>query len=811
MGINRKNKRLTIGLAIDDILLVGGLKALHGVVDVTRKHDVNLMCFHQNLYKENGQIPASWNSMEEIIDGLIIYQSWPSEKLFIDFRNRFPSLPMVNSIRVYKGCPGLTPDSYQGMKELIQHLVESHGYQRIAFISGPEGNWSAQERYRGYVDALAEHDILLDPNLVTPNLYWDYGKKALSILINEHKLVPGKDFEAIASANDTLALSILEDLQKRGVEVPGKVAVVGFDNDSRSFFSTPPLTTAEYELGSHAAETLLLMLEGKQVPEQFFVPAKVVIRRSCGCQYLPVTQAMIKPVKRFKKQKSLKEIISMQHSNIISEMTKSIENDSLKSDTVSMWMKQIFDNFISTLTSDENEDSSIFLLTLENILYQAKSSGSDLVSWQGVISALRRQLLPYINGDVLLRFESLWHQARLLIEEMLQQELLYRKHQSEQQSWMLQDIGISLITTFDVGKLMDVLIDGLPRLDIPGIYLSLYENTTSIEPGIEWSRLILAYDEKSKNDLKRVELETQGQRFQTKQLVPEGILPDRRYCFIIEPLSFQERQLGFVLFEMDTQNCTIYESLRGQISSALQGALLLEQVHNHTAQLDEIVTQTVATSEEMLATLSETSRQAQAVSKTAQVSIDVSKTGQDAVTNTIAGMKTIQQHVESIAQSILTLSKHTQQIGVIIKAMEDIVNQSKILALNASIQAARINEKGRGFAVVAREMRRLAEQSRDSTIKISNILNEIQNAANTAVMVTEKGNKGTQQGMELASRAGESINNLSTTIEEAAHAALLITASTDQQTKAMDQLVRAVKSIKEASAKTSTSFKEAGL
>jgi methyl-accepting chemotaxis protein len=134
-----------------------------------------------------------------------------------------------------------------------------------------------------------------------------------------------------------------------------------------------------------------------------------------------------------------------------------------------------------------------------------------------------------------------------------------------------------------------------------------------------------------------------------------------------------------------------------------------------------------------------------------------------------------------------------------------------MLALNASIEAARAGDEGLGFAVVAREMRQLARQSREATTKVSDILNEIQRAANTAVMVTEEGSKGAQQGMELADRAGEAIRDLAAIIEEAAQIALQIAASTHQQTNAMDQLVVAMKSIKEASTQTSTSFTEAGL
>jgi methyl-accepting chemotaxis protein len=191
--------------------------------------------------------------------------------------------------------------------------------------------------------------------------------------------------------------------------------------------------------------------------------------------------------------------------------------------------------------------------------------------------------------------------------------------------------------------------------------------------------------------------------------------------------------------------------------------------------------------------------------------VDVSKTGQNAVANTVAGMETIQRQVKDIAQSILALSERTQQIGEIIRAVEEIADQSRLLALNASIEAARAGDEGRGFAVVAREMRHLAGQSREATTKVSDILSEIQRAANTAVMVTEEGSKGAQQGMKLADSAGDSIRDLAAIIEEAARVAIQIAASTHQQNNAMDQLVVAMKSIKAASTQTSASIKDAGL
>jgi DNA-binding LacI/PurR family transcriptional regulator len=316
-----KDGRLTIGLVVDDIVMVGGQNALRSVADVARERDVNLLCFHQRLFQGGedqpiGRGPASWDALAEVVDGLVIYQAWPSEETFTAFRSRFPSLPMANALRVYKGCPSLAPDSCRGTEELTRHLIEVHGCRRIAFVTGPEGNWTVEQRYRGYVDALAEYGIPLDPNLVTPHLDWaEAERKAVSLLLDERGLLPGTDFEAVVTSNDSIALSVLSEFQSREVRVPDDVAVVGFDDESRAACSTPPLTTTRlpaYEIGRQAVEMVLAQIAGEQVPEQTLVPPKMMVRRSCGCQALAVTQAATAPVIPVSKEMGLAEVFETQ-------------------------------------------------------------------------------------------------------------------------------------------------------------------------------------------------------------------------------------------------------------------------------------------------------------------------------------------------------------------------------------------------------------------------------------------------------------------------------------------------------------------
>lgn len=227
-----------------------------------------------------------------------------------------------------------------------------------------------------------------------------------------------------------------------------------------------------------------------------------------------------------------------------------------------------------------------------------------------------------------------------------------------------------------------------------------------------------------------------------------------------------------------------------------------------TTQQDASVSQTTSTVAEIRATVAETAERAQMVAEAAQQSVEISRQGQVAVAETIEGMNLIRSRVESIAENILMLSERTTQIGDIIATVNAIADQSKMLALNASIEAARAGEEGRGFAVVAMEVRNLAEQSREATAQVRDILSEIQQATNTAVMVTEEGTKGVDLGVNLVDRAGRAIRELAGKLEDAAQAAMQIAASTRQQSQGMDQLTAAMSAIKSATSSTASGMQQ---
>ncbi|HVF85618.1 MAG TPA: methyl-accepting chemotaxis protein [Abditibacteriaceae bacterium] len=211
------------------------------------------------------------------------------------------------------------------------------------------------------------------------------------------------------------------------------------------------------------------------------------------------------------------------------------------------------------------------------------------------------------------------------------------------------------------------------------------------------------------------------------------------------------------------------------------------------------VTETTATVAEVRQTAQVSSDKARSVSNSAQKAAEISLEGRQATEATGADIERIQEQMESIAESMVRLSEQSRDIGAIIATVDDLAQQSNLLAVNAAIEAAKAGEQGKGFAVVAQEVKNLAEQSRQATNQVRTILKDIQKATSAAVMATEQGSKAVETGVRQSARAGEAIGALSDSVDEAAQAATQIAASSQEQLVGMDQVVMAMESIKQAS------------
>ncbi len=575
------NARPTIGLVVCKPLNDPRIfQVWSGVSDVTLQRRVNLICFPIELThtgRQQDEVLLHLISAKSL-DGLALFRWLDTKEEFEQFYAPYKPLPVVAISRTFEGFGGVMEDNYQGMRNAMRHLVEKHGYRRIAYIHGPEHCQPSEDRYRGYVDILKESDIALDPKLIIPRVpdstfvTPQRGAEAISILIDERKLRPKVDFEAIVVRSDDLATGAMQELRRRGVQVPYDVAVVGYDNTELCRTTTPPMTSASlpfYEIARQSTEMLLDMMDGTREPEHIRLPGALIVRQSCGC-LPPIVKHAVASIKTTETD-CAKTTLNRQRETLLSEIKDAVGDATLAAG----WVDNLLQRFIAELNGDT---PGIFLQQLDTILRQVIENGKDVSIWQNAISVLYQYASHSRNRTPSCHAENLCQQARVMVQELTQWAQARQSAKETEQASALRRIGQSLITTFDVAELMDVLARELPRLGFPSCYLSVYDDPAS---PAGTARLMLAYNEHG-----RIALEPEGQPFPALQVVPEGMFPqDRDFSMVVEPLYFRGEQIGFAVFEAGPREGTIYDILRGEISSALQGALLVKRVRERSAEL----------------------------------------------------------------------------------------------------------------------------------------------------------------------------------------------------------------------------------
>jgi methyl-accepting chemotaxis protein len=234
-------------------------------------------------------------------------------------------------------------------------------------------------------------------------------------------------------------------------------------------------------------------------------------------------------------------------------------------------------------------------------------------------------------------------------------------------------------------------------------------------------------------------------------------------------------------------------------SSTAEISAMTRQVASGAAETAAAVSETTSTVEEVKQTATVSASKAKSVSQVAQRSVEISDNGQRAADESLQGMQAIRKQMDTIGQCVIRLSEQGQAIGEIIATVNDLADQTNLLAVNASIEAARAGEYGRGFGVVAQEVKSLADQSKLATAQVRTILGEVQRATGSAVMATEQGNKAVDAGVLQAGTVGAAIQQLASSIADSAQSAAQIAASSQQQLAGMDQVALAMENISQAS------------
>jgi LacI family transcriptional regulator len=216
-------------------------------------------------------------------DGLVVFAgSLEEAELTHLYEIDFPVVLLHQAPPNSLNIPYITFENKAGARKLIDHLIEKHGYRRIAFLRGPENHEDSYWREMGYREALQAHEIPFDPTLVATGGF-NQGKAQIPV---EKWLRRGVQFDAIFAGDDEAAIGAITALQRAGKRVPEDVAVVGFDDVHLAHYLMPPLTTVHApveQAGREAVRQLVRLIRTGRADELVLLPTELVIRRSCGC------------------------------------------------------------------------------------------------------------------------------------------------------------------------------------------------------------------------------------------------------------------------------------------------------------------------------------------------------------------------------------------------------------------------------------------------------------------------------------------------------------------------------------------------
>jgi methyl-accepting chemotaxis protein len=245
---------------------------------------------------------------------------------------------------------------------------------------------------------------------------------------------------------------------------------------------------------------------------------------------------------------------------------------------------------------------------------------------------------------------------------------------------------------------------------------------------------------------------------------------------IIVEVSTSSDQVASAAEEINASTAEVADGMDRQLASVEQISAAITQV---SASICEVATSSASASE------------------STQVSVRTAQEGGEVVRDVIRRMNDISAAVSASAASVTVLGKQSEEIGAIISVINDIADQTNLLALNAAIEAARAGEHGRGFAVVADEVRKLAERTQVATEQVRKTISAIQVETGAAVQRMNQGTEIVSQGVGLASGAGANLDQIVSSAGAVNAQVLSIAAAAQEQTAASDEINRGITQIAE--------------
>lgn len=547
----------------------------------SERRDCSLFIFPGGRLSSHDEYEYMRNAIFELVngasfDGAVCWASslsgFVSEKQVEEFLLSKVDIPLVTFGLKIGDKPVVNIDTYSGMRQLLAHLIKRHKRRRIAYIGGPRAHSSAQDRYRAYRDALEEAGIPFDERLTCLDTAWNAGKKAISILLDERGLAPGRDFDALCAASDLLAFEAATTLRERGTRIPADLALGGFNDSDESNLFSPTYTTVRMPFERQALQAFAMLfdqLAGKR-PVDRLLKSHLVLRQSCGCLPESVRLAGAAPLPAEGDPAGIASS-PLNESELIRFVSGYLK---LEDDDAERYLAPLASAFLKSMKKGAGTE---FIETLDLALNDFIFKDREVSFFQDLLSALRLSRTKEAGPGPSERFEALVGQGRVLVSDAEKRRSNYRAWKAKGVDRWFSILNHQLLRAKDFEAIVTIAERCLPGMGISSGSFVL----NGKDPG---RRIFLGGFDANPG---AVEPRLSRRTFPSSRLLPEDLYPSGPGAYAVLPLHDESTSIGYMILKLQKNEASLYEELRSVFSSAMRGVLLFEQADEARRQAEK--------------------------------------------------------------------------------------------------------------------------------------------------------------------------------------------------------------------------------
>ncbi|MGV8980692.1 diguanylate cyclase [Clostridium sp.] len=589
MNKSLQNTRKTIGVLINSFDGFYQSPVCRGIKQTAKERNLDVLFFAGGALNSPLRDEAKQNVIFDLVntdklDGLIICTglllNYIGIDKFIEFLEPYRHIPMVSIGIDIKDIPSIIFDNRECMHSMVNHLIEHHNYSKIAFITGTSLNAEAVMRFEGYKDALKEHNIPFDEELIAEG---DFHRLSAAKAVDDLIVYRKKKPQVIVVSNDEMAIEVFYNLEHMGIEVGVDIALTGFDNvdEARSF--SPAFTTIEqpiFEMASLAAKFIDEITDGQSVPQCTYLKGKLIIRESCGCfnilknkTPLSIKTSLSENTLYYEECKNLQTYLTNQECHIVNLIITELGIPKVEILEYKPLIINLLNAFVVDIKARKIEGD--FIKQFKEVLFNSIFVKKLDYSWNETLYVTRNFVLSAINNYEVLRIaDEISYLCSILIGN------IFNKRESIQQfNFKRMYIGTREIlrefnTIPNLEELTKVIITAMSWYEIKQCYLCVYDTPVTSLYGAKVqlpskAKLILGYNEGKI---------AEPQYLDTQEILPaEFIGKGKRNDLIFFPLVTGADYFGYIAWDMNAVDEFVYETFREQISNTLKIQMLFEE------------------------------------------------------------------------------------------------------------------------------------------------------------------------------------------------------------------------------------------